>query len=596
MTTAFSQEVIDEIKHRQDIVEIIGGYVQLKKRGRNYIGLCPFHSEKTPSFTVSQDKQIFYCFGCGVGGDVLSFLMKINGYSFAEAVTTLAVRAGISLAENVETPVDRRQREFKERLYQLGAIAASFYYRIITSHPVGAGARTYLTGRGIKEETIRAFNLGFAPDKPDALSNYLCKKGFQPEEIEKAGLAVLRKPRGLVDRFRNRVMFPIRDSRGRVVGFGGRIMGEGEPKYLNTPETVLFSKGKNLFGLDLALQGIRREKQAVLVEGYMDMIAAWQHGIDYVVATLGTALTREQARELKRHAGEVIISFDADKAGVKAALRGLDVLTAAGLQVRVLELPEGSDPDSFLNSQGKDAFTALMKSSPGLMEYRIKRAIFEHDVTTARGKQEAVAELLPYLGQLKDAVEQEVYVRLLSRHTGVSETSIINDIRSVNTKQDKAEKTSHKVRHGETGELTGGGELFLLRAYISSTRLAELVDYELGKDWGCSPVTRNLLEVIRSRRDIKPDLADKELLQEITREGEGISTLAARVALADDMGPVNEQSVKKSMKLYKLQQLKTQEKDLLLSLSRAENNGDTGQVQKLQKEIFQLQQKICSLT
>jgi len=597
MTTTFSREVIDEIKDRVDIVEVIGGHVQLKKRGRNYVGLCPFHSEKTPSFTVSPDKQIFYCFGCGVGGNVFTFLMKQNGLSFPEAVTTLAARAGIDLVDVNETPVHRRQREFKERLYQLGAIAASFYYRILTRHPAAAQARDYLHQRGLQEETTRLFELGYAPDRVDALVNHLRQQGFKLQEIEQAGLSISRK----VDRFRGRLMFPIKDSRGRVIGFGGRVLGEGQPKYLNSPETILFSKGKNLFGLDLALPGIRKKSQAILVEGYMDMITAWQYGIDNAVATLGTALTREQARELKKYAKEVIIAYDADTAGAKATLRGLDILTAAGLQVRVIQLPEGMDPDEFLAVRGMPAFKQLIQSSQGLMEFRINQALNQHDVSTARGKRAIVAEMLPYIKQARDAVEQEVYARLLSRHTGISETAILNDIRRLYTKRDRVEKTRNTrssqeagVTVGETGYKTG--ELFLLQAYLTSPHLATRIDNELGEDWGHSPVTRNLLASTRAEREKVPELAGKDLIQVITDLGQkGMEALIARLTLTEGLGPVEERAVNKAIRFYKLQQLQRKEKKLWLALAQAETSGATGQVQELQEQIFHLQQTINSL-
>lgn len=596
MTTAFSREVIDEIKDRVDIVEVISGHVQLKKRGRNYVGLCPFHSEKTPSFTVSPDKQIFYCFGCGTGGNVFTFLMKQNGLSFPEAVTTLAARAGIDLVDVNETPVHRRQREFKERLYQLGAIAASFYYRVLTRHPAAAKARDYLCQRGLQEETIRLFELGYAPDRVDALVNHLRQQGFKLQEIEQAGLSISRT----VDRFRGRLMFPIKDSRGRVIGFGGRVVGEGQPKYLNSPETILFSKGRNLFGLNLALPGIRKKSQAILVEGYMDMITAWQYGIDNAVATLGTALTQEQARELKKYAREVIIAYDADTAGAKATLRGLDILTAAGLQVRVIQLPEGMDPDDFLAARGTPAFKELIESSLGLMEFRINQALIKHNVSTARGKQAIISEMLPYIKQV-DAVEQEVYARLLSRHTGISETAILNDIRRLYTKRDRVEKTRNTRSSQEAGVTAGEtkyktGELFLLQAYLTSPHLAASIDNELGEDWGHSPATRNLVAVIRAEREKVPELAGKDLIQVITDLGQkGIEALIARLTLTEGLGPVEERAVNKAIRLYKLQQLQKREKELWLALAQAETSGATGQVQELQEQIFHLQQTINSL-
>ncbi|WP_338819134.1 DNA primase [Moorella thermoacetica] len=597
MTTAFNQDVIHEVKDRIDIVEIIGGYVQLKKRGRSYVGLCPFHNEKTPSFTVSPDKQVFYCFGCGAGGDVLTFLMKREGLSFPEALAALAARAGVELVGEEETPAARRQRELKERLYRLGAIAASFYYRILARHPAGAPARSYLQRRGIKGVTARQFELGFAPDAGAVLVNYLQRQGFTPEEIEQAGLSLNRPPRGLVDRFRGRLMFPIKDSRSRVIGFGGRVLGEGQPKYLNSPETILFHKGHHLFGLHLSLPGIRKEGRAILVEGYMDMIAAWQHGIDNVVASLGTSLTPAQARELKKYAREVIIAYDADTAGQAATLRGLDILAAAGLQVRVLQLPEGKDPDEFLAARGPEAFRELVAGSQGLMEFRIHKAVSEHDAGTAAGRKAIMTALLPYLRQVRDAVEQETYARLLNRYTGISETAILNDIRRPEARLDRAVKTTY-IRDGRAGGTAAPhqAELFLLRAYLASPALATRIDAELGENWCRDQAARDLVAAVRERRRENPELTGPDLAGILTpgREPQQ-EALLARLTLAEDLGPVEERAVNKAIRLLKLQQLRRQSKSLWLALARAEDTGDQEQVRELQGKIFHLQQTINSL-
>ncbi|MDN5345215.1 MAG: primase [Clostridia bacterium] len=601
LTTAFSQEVIDEVKDRVDIVDIIGGYVRLKKSGRNYVGLCPFHNEKTPSFTVSPDKQVFYCFGCGTGGDVLAFLMKQDGLSFPEAVQALAARAGIHLAGAAESPEARRQREWKERLYGLGAIAASFYYRLLMRHQVAAPARAYLQRRGVKGETARAFELGYAPEAPAALVNYLRRQGYTPREIDQAGLSASRPPLGTVDRFRGRLMFPIKDSHGRVIGFGGRTLGEGQPKYLNSPETVLFHKGRHLYGLHLALPGIRRQKQAILVEGYMDMIAAWQHGIDNVVASLGTALTPEQARELKKYAREVIIAYDADTAGEAATLRGLDILAAAGLQVRVLQLPEGKDPDEFLAARGAAAFQKLVAASQGLMEFRINKAVAAYDPTQPLGRKAIMETIIPYLSQVKDVVEREAYIRLLSRNTGISETAILQELGHPPARRRGGDARPVAKLNPAPSPRPGvpawhQGELFLIQAYLTSPSLAASIDAQLGPEWGGSQAVRSLIAAVREQRQVDPQLAGTALARVLTgAEEPGWEALLARLTLSDDLGPVQERTVQKAITLYRLQQLQGQERAIRLSLARAENSGATGQVQELQEQIFHLQQEIKKL-
>ncbi|WP_258360237.1 DNA primase [Moorella sulfitireducens] len=600
MTASFSQEVIDEVKDRVDIVEIIGSYVRLKKSGRNYVGLCPFHNEKTPSFTVSPDKQMFYCFGCGTGGDVLAFLMKQDGLSFPEAVKALATRVGIDLDGAGDSPAARREREWRERLYQLGALAASFYYRLLISHPAGKPARSYLRQRGVRGETARVFELGYAPDAGKALVDYLQRQGFSNSEIEQAGLSITRPSLGTSDRFRGRLMFPIKDSRGRVIGFGGRILQEGHPKYLNSPETALFHKGRHLYGLHLALPGMRREGRAVLVEGYMDVIAAWQHGIDNAVASLGTALTPEQARELKKYVQEVIIAYDADRAGEAATLRGMDILAAAGLQVRVLQLPEGKDPDEFLAVRGVAAFRELIETSQALMEFRINKAVAANDPTRPLGRKAIMAAVLPGLRRVKDVVEQEAYVRLLSRHTGISEAAILKALSQAPAGDRVRGKTAVKGPRVEApvagNRSINPGELFLLQAYLSSPGLAAGIDGELGEEWGDSPAVRSLTALVREKRRETPELAGLQLARFLT--GRGVpewDALIARITLAGGLGPVREQAVKKAILLYKLQRLQKQEKEIRIALARAENSGATGQVQELQEQIFHLQQTIKAL-
>ncbi|MEW8959196.1 MAG: DNA primase [Moorella sp. (in: firmicutes)] len=598
MTAAFSQEVIEEVKERVDIVEVIAGYVRLKKSGRNYVGLCPFHKEKTPSFTVSPDKQMFYCFGCGVGGDVIAFLMKQDGLSFPEAVKTLAARAGIDLAGVLETPAARRQREWKERLYQLGAVAASFYYRLLMRHPAAAPARRYLMMRGVKGETARLFELGYAPETGTALIDYLRRQGFTLDDIVHAGLCLSRPSGGAVDRFRGRLMFPIKDARGRVIGFGGRTLNDGQPKYLNSPETALFHKGRHLYGLHLALPGIRRQGRAILVEGYMDMIAAWQHGINNAVASLGTALTHEQARELKKYAREVIIAFDADAAGQAAALRGLDILAGAGLEVRVLEFPEGKDPDEFLAARGPEAFQELVEASQSLMEFIINKAVAAHDPTRPLGRKAIMDAVLPSLRQVQDPVEQEAYIRLLSRHTGISEAAVMAAMGRPSVRKVRAAVVPEEHGRGKTGAANPGetGVLYLLKAYLESPRLAALIDGELGEEWGGGRAIQSLISFIREKRRQEGELAGQELISLITgQDMPEWKILMARLAVAEDLAPVGEQAVKKAVLLYKLHRLQKQEKKIRIDLARAEREGAVGRVRELQEQVFHLQQAIKTI-
>ena len=352
------EEVIERVREHYDIVDVVGRYVQLKKSGRNYFGLCPFHSEKTPSFSVSPEKQIYYCFGCGEGGNVIKFIMEMEQLTFVEAVRRLAEEAAIPLPQvgTISDPEDGPRKRMREALEW----ACRLYHHILLNTDQGRDAFRYLQERGVSMETIKEFRLGYAPSSGDILLRFLKRKGFSEKLQEEAGLisssdsATL--PRRFFDRFRGRVMFPIHDSQGRVIAFGGRMLGEGHPKYLNSPETPLFHKGRQLFNFHRARRAIRRERQAILFEGYMDVIAAWQAGIQTGVASLGTSLSDDQARMIRLNAEHVTICYDADDAGQAAADRGLEVLKERGCLVKVAQMPPGMDPDDFLRKRGADAF------------------------------------------------------------------------------------------------------------------------------------------------------------------------------------------------------------------------------------------------
>ena len=343
-----SEEILEKIKSQNDIVDVISERVRLRKAGRNFTGLCPFHNEKTPSFSVSQEKQIYKCFGCGEAGNVISFVMKDKNLPFVEAVKYLANRANIPL--EMHNGEKSKSAKKKDLLYRVNVEAAKFFFSNLMNNQ---NAKEYFLNRGIKEETIKKFGLGFANDSWNSLMFYLRKKGINDVLLEEAGLISVNKEKGRkYDRFRNRVMFPVFDYQGKVIGFGGRVLDDSKPKYLNSPETLVFQKGTNLYGLNFALKHNMSERYFVIVEGYMDLISLHQYGITNVVASLGTALTINQARLLKRYADKVIISYDADMAGQMATLRGLEILRTAGFDVRVLNIPQGKDPDEYVRSNG----------------------------------------------------------------------------------------------------------------------------------------------------------------------------------------------------------------------------------------------------
>ncbi|HHX73850.1 MAG TPA: DNA primase [Firmicutes bacterium] len=403
-------DFIDDIRSRFDIVEIVSQYVQLKRSGRNHFGLCPFHGEKTPSFSVSQEKQIFHCFGCGEGGNVFTFLMKMEGYTFPEAVAELAKRAGIPLPETRTSPAARKVRRGRQRLAEMMELAARFYHSHL-QQPGGRRAAAYLKQRGLTAETIKYFGLGYAPQAWDAVKAFLVRKGYTEGEMLSGGLLTDSERRSY-DRFRNRIIFPICDQRGKVIAFGGRALGDGQPKYLNSPETPLFNKSKTLYALHLAREHIRQSKKAVIFEGYMDVIAAHQAGIGEAVASLGTALTETQARLLRNHTEEVIIVFDADTAGQAATWRGLAILRAAGCLVKVGVLPEGLDPDDFIRRFGGDAFRReILDRSQLLVDYQLSRLIARYNPENDSERIILFDKVAEVLAAVENAMEQEDYLQ-----------------------------------------------------------------------------------------------------------------------------------------------------------------------------------------
>ncbi len=411
-----SEEILEKVKEQNDIVDVISERVRLKKSGRNFTGLCPFHNEKSPSFSVSQEKQIYKCFGCGEAGNVISFVMKDRNMSFLDAVKYLADRANISLG--LESKEKNKNAERKEVLYKVNVEAAKFFFSNLMNTP---SAKEYFLNRGIKEETIKRFGLGFAKEGWNNLIFHLRKLGIKDDIMEAAGLISVNREKGKkYDRFRNRVMFPVFDYRGKVIGFGGRVLDDSKPKYLNSPETLVFQKGTNLYGLNFALKHTMKERYFVIVEGYMDLITLHQYGITNVVASLGTALTINQARLLKRYADKVVISYDADVAGQMATLRGLEVLRTAGFDVRVLQIPQGKDPDEFVRSNGKEAFLKLINAAEPLIDYRIKKAEEGIDFKDSQSIIIYVERVMDIIADL-NPIEKDVYIKKASENTGIKE-------------------------------------------------------------------------------------------------------------------------------------------------------------------------------
>jgi len=420
-----SEDVINQVRDRVDIAEVVGHHVSLIRAGQNLKGLCPFHQEKSPSFTVSPSRQMFHCFGCGVGGDVFTFLTRITGTSFPETVRDLGRKVGVEVQEAAgqSGPLAAQTA----RVESLNQAVVGWFRKNLNDPKLGEEARAYLAGRGMTNATLEQFAVGFAPNEWDGLSKALVKQGFTAAELAMAGLTVAREQgaTGCYDRFRARVMFPITDLRKRVVGFGGRILGEGTPKYLNSPDTPLFKKGQTLYALDLAREAVARLKTVIVVEGYFDAVALHQAGLTHTVATLGTALTAEHIQVLRRFASKVVLLFDPDQAGVRAALRGLDLFVNSGLGVKVVTLPAGEDPDTYVRKEGSEAFTRLEEQAPSLLDFSLEHSLSTAESSTIEGRIRSVDDVLRILQKSEHPIEREERIRVVAERLGIGQQRLI---------------------------------------------------------------------------------------------------------------------------------------------------------------------------
>ena len=419
----------DEIKRIADIVELVGQYVQLKKAGRNHVGLCPFHGEKDPSFTVSSSKQMFHCFGCKKGGDIFAFWMEYHKVSFPQAMKDLAERYHVTLPEKEYSPLQKEKQELRDLLFEINETAAKYYSHILMKSEKGRPGLEYLKKRSLGKDVIKDFMLGYAPSEWDSLTRFLKSKRIDMDKAVKAGLIIPNKDRGYYDRFRGRVLFPIHNMKKHITGFGGRVLDESLPKYLNTPETPIFRKGELLYGLHSAYQAIRESGRVVIVEGYMDVLALRSHGFNGAVATLGTALTRDHIRKVKGYAVEAVVVFDSDSAGKAATIKSFPLFLNEGLSARVMVLPEGDDPDSFINKGGLDAFIKYLDESMPMFEFYIDLKISRIN-KGIEGQVNLLKEILPVLADVDSDPQRLLYARRLSEKSGIAESIVLSELRN----------------------------------------------------------------------------------------------------------------------------------------------------------------------
>ena len=562
---AFSETFLEELVARNDIVDVVGSYVQLTKRsGNNLFGLCPFHNEKTPSFSVSVDKQIYHCFGCGKGGGVINFIMEIEGLGFREAVEFLAKRAGIQVPDD-DTPPEVKNR--RARLLDANRDAARFYFEMLSKSD-GAGALQYIKKRGISKTMVRKFGLGVAPDRWTALCDALTAKGYTYQELFTAGLCKRGKSGGFYDTFRNRLMFPVIDIKGNVIAFSGRALGDNEPKYLNSADTPVFSKSRNLFAMNLAKKS--KLGMIILAEGNVDVVSLHQAGFDCAVASLGTSLTPEQAKLISRYTSRVIIAYDSDGAGVKAAQRAIGILEENGLEVKVLRVYGAKDPDEFIRAKGAEAFKRLIESSENHIEYRLETLKSGFDTETDDGKLQYMRRAVNMLAGLPNSLEREIYAGKVAQEMGISSQSVISEVNKARRRliaQEKKKREEKMMRPKDEYQaksrdlrydsvVSAAAEEGVIRLILLDPELAHKAE-ELDEKEFSSPflgaLFRDITDRIKSGRDISVgalsvglERDQAEHLAQIVQRPESVPE--GEKALADYIEKIRTENLKKTSK------------------------------------------------
>ncbi|MBI5809602.1 MAG: DNA primase [Deltaproteobacteria bacterium] len=520
------KDKIEEVRERASIVDVISDYVPLKKRGANYIGLCPFHSEKTPSFSVNEEKKMFYCFGCNAAGDAITFLMKKEGTDFPEAVRSLAARFGVTITEEKTAP----SSGLKDSLYGVNRLSSEYFSSALRS-PGGRSARDYLKKRGLAGaegiETVKRFSVGFAPDKWDGLASCLSKSGVALDLAEKAGVAV-KKEKGFYDRFRNRIIFPVMDMKGRVIAFGGRSIDGAEPKYLNSPETLLFKKGETLYGFYQARQAAAKAGSAIVVEGYFDLLALHCHGFTNTVATMGTALTGGHLRALKAQAASIYALFDSDDAGRSAAIRGLTLFLSEDIPCRAVLLKGAKDPDEFLQKFGAGAMREALSSAEPLMEFYLKELRKKMDMDTPEGKGRYLNNAVEYISRVKNAAERGHYIGVAASYLKIREEAVYEALRTPYARYGASRGT---VIGADPVKGLNAEEITVLKVIFKHPELyCPSVDeaVSLFKDTGLKEAASSIAGFIREGRALPPSAMMDEI------KDEGIRSLVAGMLFKDD--------------------------------------------------------------
>ncbi len=601
MTININDELLEKIKDNSDIVNIISDYVSLKKSGSNYIGLCPFHNEKTPSFTVSESKQLFHCFGCGEGGDVLTFIMKKENLDFIDAVQLLADKLGIDVEQN-----NVNEKVNKERLktFEINKKAARYFFNNLMKNKY---ALSYLAKRKISVKAIRQFGLGFSLDSWDSLYNYLKGDSYSDEEIEKTGLIIKsNKNNSYYDRFRNRIIFPIIDTKGNILGFGGRVLDNTMPKYLNSPDTVVFNKGNHLYGLNL-LNRYSNRKRILLVEGYMDVISLFSRGINYSVASLGTAFTERQSKLIKRYGEEIYICYDSDTAGIKATLKAIEIMHKIDVKPRIISLPNGMDPDDYIKNYGLVEFESLFAKSLNHIEFKVQNIKKKYDLAKLDDKIKFTKEVAKIIKDIKSPIEQDGYINRISNETGISKDAIEKEIRGNNYYNNKFNKDTKylkpSIKPVETllPSANDTAEIDLLKFMIKEKDYFEYILKSLKVDDFETEEAKNIMNELEIMYQ-DDDLIDEKVL--INRILEIPNLDRKFIDLVFDSGlnfqPTNVNTIIddliKTVRLYKLQKRRNEVLSMIELFEKKEKNEEeNNRFKKLVLELISINNEVDSI-
>lgn len=579
----YSDELIDEIKSSNDIVDTISQYVKLKRSGRNFFGLCPFHREKSPSFSVSPDKQIFHCFGCGVGGNVIHFISKIENLDFRETLEYLAERSGIELPTSENEQFNKRQI-LKDKVFKINEETAQFYHENLYK-PTAKQAQEYVKTRKLNNNTLKSFLIGYSGTYNE-LYKYLKQKGYTDEEILASSLANKNDRGQFIDRFRNRLMIPIMDIRGKVIAFGGRVLDKSLPKYINSPENIVYSKGRNLFGLNVAKKG--NLDKVVIVEGYMDAISLYQRGITNVVASLGTALTEAQGRLLRKYAGQVIISYDSDSAGQAATLRGLEILKNLGCDVRILQMDDGKDPDEYVIKYGSGRFNMLIENAISLVEFKIKVLKNQYNLQNTNDKIKFLQEIAKILLNIESQIELEIQIDNISRNYEISKEAIYAELNKIKyNNKNKEQENEKKIRPNivkkqekKVDEATIKRENFIIYLLINGNEnQRQKIKTNISKDYFKYALNQEIIqkiyEYIEQNKEIT-NILDTMQEQEIIGHFTNL--------MADDYEISNiDKCIEDIINSYNKERIMTRKNNILIELEN--NNNTTEDREKLEKEL-----------